>query len=44
MTAAVAVSIFNSAPQQGQVTSKFGGVFAIVRIIPQNDERVSGQR
>src|SRR5208283_1907779 len=36
ITEAVAVSIFNSAPQQGQVTSKFGGLFAIERIIPQN--------
>jgi hypothetical protein len=36
MTAAVAVSIFNKALQQGQVTSKFEGLFAILRMIPQN--------
>jgi hypothetical protein len=35
ITSAVAVSTFNSALQQGQVTSMVGGLFAILRIIPQ---------
>src|ERR1700674_1740080 len=36
MTARVSTSIFSNALQQGQVTSKLGGLFAIERIIPQN--------
>src|SRR5208282_2995934 len=35
ITAAVAVSIFSSALQQGQVTSIVTGLFAILRMIPQ---------
>jgi hypothetical protein len=35
ITEAVAVSTFNSALQQGQVTSMVAGFFAILRIIPQ---------
>src|SRR5580658_2536156 len=36
ITAAVAVSTLSSALQQGQVTSIVAGLFAIVRMIPQN--------
>jgi len=35
ITERVSVSTFRSALQQGQVTSKLGGFFAILRIIPQ---------
>src|SRR5579863_440069 len=35
MTERVSVSTLSNALQQGQVTSKFGGFFAILRIIPQ---------
>ena len=40
ITERVSVSTFNSALQQGQVTSKSGGIFGIVRIIPQKQREV----
>jgi hypothetical protein len=38
ITSAVAVSTFNSALQQGQLTSIVDGLFAILRIIPQKPD------
>src|SRR6266567_1320101 len=44
MTERVSWSILSTALQHGQVTSKFGGLFAIERIIPQNRVHRGGDR